>query len=75
MFARRVLGKGIEQLIKEQTPQKAAIKKAKNFTVPALNSAGSVIDVELRETTLLFEKTRHFDIIPARHCAKIFRKD
>ena len=33
------------------------------------------MDLALRETTLLFEKTRHFDIIPARHCAKIFRKD
>ena len=33
MFARRVLGKGIEQLINEQTPQKAAIKKAKNIAV------------------------------------------
>ena len=32
MFARRLLGKGIEQFLNEQTPQQAAIKKAKNVT-------------------------------------------
>ena len=33
MFARRLLGKGIEQFLNEQTPQQAAIKKGKNVTV------------------------------------------
>ena len=35
---------------------------------------GSVLDITHGETSQLVEKTSYFDIIPARHCAKIFQR-